>query len=88
MVPVFVSNQQGTEVCRGISETFKTTLGFTTGKTAIDHHQRGAGLDQCGITAAATAQGSETHGQRTPPATRHTHAGNAPSFPRSRDKNA
>jgi hypothetical protein len=56
MVPVFVGNQHGTEVCRGITETLKTTLGFLAGKTAVDHYQRGAGLPQCGITATATAQ--------------------------------
>jgi hypothetical protein len=56
MIAVLVGNQQGTEVCNAQSKARQSPLGFTAGKTTVDHDPRGTRLNQRGIATTTTAQ--------------------------------
>jgi hypothetical protein len=62
MITVFVGHQYGSELRRRAPEPRHTPFGFTTGKSAVDHHQGLAGFDERCIAPAATAKRRKSHG--------------------------
>jgi hypothetical protein len=56
MVTMFMRHQQRGNIRRMAPQTRHAAFCFTTGKAAVDHHQRGPVFNQGGVPATAAAE--------------------------------